>query len=244
MSLSRLRLIPSALALAAVAVLAVGCSSTPGASAPTSTSGAGSAPGTPTERGADDVAAAWLDDGRMIAIVTWGSSTPDCQPQQAEATADGQTIEVTLDNPTDTVKECNADLGPRAVLAAVPAGVDVTKDVTAKVTWGDVARDVPLSPLKAAPRGQGEQQPSAGWFDDTGIVLLTYGSSTCPPLPETVLESNDEISVGFATIDRICTMDFAPRTTAITLSSARTGDGPYTLRLQGDDLDGEVAVIG
>jgi len=241
MSLSRLRLIPSALALAAAALLTAGCGAGPASPAPTSTGGADAVvPG--SERTVTDIEAGWLDGGRMIAVVTWGSSTPTCRPAQSDALADGQTVMITLTDPEEASEGCDSDLVPRATIVMVPEGVDVTQDVELEVSYGDIRGDADLEGLDAAPQGTGEQQSSAGWFDDDGIVLLTWGSSSCPPAPEQVVQAKDQISVSFASDDRVCTMDFAPRATVIMLSTPRIGDGPFTLRMQGDNLDGEVTV--
>lgn len=247
MSLSRVRLIPSALALAAVTLLAAGCTTTPASPAPTSTAGSPSstagadAGATPVERMADDVEAAWLDDGRMIGLVTWGSSS--CRPHVEDVMADGQSVAVTVAD--EKQQACTEDLAPRAVAVTVPEGVDVTKDVDLLVTYSDLEADADLDGLDAAPQGMGEQQPSAGWFEDDGIVLLTYGSSSCPPIVSDVEMTDAGAAVTFsADADRVCTMDFAPRATVITLTGEHDDDAPFTLTLIGDNLDGEVAVLG
>lgn len=249
MSLLRRRLIPSVLALAAVALSAAGCAASPASPAPTSTAGdptstAGPDDSSPTfDRTADDVEAAWLDSGRMIGIVTWGSST--CRPHVEDVQADGQSVAVALADPD--AMACTDDLGPRAVVAMLPEGVDVTKDVDLRVTYGDLSADVDLDGLDAAPQGAGDQQPSAGWFDDDGIVLLTWGSSSCPPVVQDVAMTDAGATVkfnDFETADRICTMDFAPRATVITLPEEHDDDAPFTLTLVGDNLDGEVPVRG
>lgn len=245
MSLLRLRLIPSALALAAVALLAAGCSTTPASPPPTSTGGTdATAPSQSGDASGEDVEAAWLAGGATIGIVTWGSSSKDCQPSQAEVKADGQTLQVTLKDRADGKTPCTADFGPRAIAFPVPAGVDVTKDVDVNVTYGELRADADLDALPSPPSDTGMGQPSAGWFDEQGILLMTYGSSSCPPMPEQVLQTKDQISVSFATIDRVCTMDMAPRVTVIQLPQEREGDGPFTLTLSGDHLDAEVPVIG
>lgn len=248
MTSSPSRVIPITLTLAAVAVLSAGCSTTPSSPAPTSTSsqdGSSAAPVAPDDRGGSDVEAAWLAGGASIGLVTWGSSSADCQPRQAEATADGQTVQVTLTDASDESTACTADLAPRATAFPVPDGVDVTKDVEVRVTYGELKADADLDALDAAPGGADQDhQSSAGWFDDDGIVLLTYGSSTCPPVPQQVLQSKDQISVSFAVVDRECTMDLAPRATVIQLSEEAEGDGPFTLTLTGDNLDATIPVIG
>lgn len=73
-----------------------------------------------------DLDAAWLDDGRMVAIVTTGSST--CIPEAGDITADGQSVSVTLDE-GDPNQACTADLVARASIAMLPAGVVQTQDV-------------------------------------------------------------------------------------------------------------------
>jgi len=237
-------LLPSALALAAVALLSAGCTTTPASPAPTSTSGSDAgAPG--LERTADDVEAAWLDDGRAIGIVTWGSSTRTCQPAVSGTDAEGQRVTLTLEDPAEAAEGCDTDLGPRAVIVPVPDGVDVTKDVDLQVTHGDLTADIDLDGLDAAPQGASEQQASAGWFEDDGIVLLTYGSSSCPPVVQDLEMTDTGATVTFSAVaDRVCTMDFAPRATVITLPEERDGDASFTLTLVGDNLDGEVAVAG
>lgn len=249
MSLLRRRLIPSALALAAVVLSAAGCAASPASPAPTSTAGSpsssvGSDDGaSPAERSADDIEAAWLDDGRAIGLVTWGSST--CRPHVEDVQTDGQSIAVTMGDSDQ--QACTNDLVPRAVLAMLPEGVDVTKDIDVRVTHGDRTADVDLDGLDAAPQGAGDQQPSAGWFDDGGIVLLTWGSSSCPPVVQDVAMTDAGATVtfnDFETADRVCTMDFAPRATAITLPEEHDDDAPFTLTLVGDNLDGEVPVRG
>ncbi|MGB3375229.1 MAG: hypothetical protein WBA87_08830, partial [Microbacterium sp.] len=171
MSISRRRLLPSVLALAAVALLSAGCGTGPASPGPTSTGGP-DAGGPASERTVNDIEAAWLDDGRMIAVVTWGSSTPTCRPAQAEAVADEQAVTITLTDPKEAAEGCDSDLVPRATIVMVPEGVDVAQDVELEVTYSDVRDDTDLDGLDAAPQGLGEQQPSAGWFDDEGIVLL------------------------------------------------------------------------
>lgn len=247
MSLSRLRrLLPSALAFAAVTLLAAGCANGPASPAPTSSAGdpsgtAGSDAGSPFDRNGQDVEAAWLDDGRMISVVTWGSSS--CRPHIEDVQAEGQSVTVTMAD--EDAQACTEDLVPRAVLAMLPEGVDVTEDVEVRVVYGDLTADVDLDGLDAAPQGQSEGQPSAGWFDDDGIVLLTYGSSSCTPVVDDVKMTDAGATVTFAEVaDRVCTMDFAPRATVITLLDEHDDDAPFTLTLVGDHLDGEVAVAG
>ncbi|UNK70380.1 hypothetical protein [Microbacterium sp. H1-D42] len=244
MSPSRLRALPTAIALAAVALLATGCASSPASPAPTS--GADSAPASHDHADVmpDHLDAAWLDDGRAIGIVTWGSSTPACRPAQVDATADGQTITVTLTGSPEASKGCDADLGPRADMIGVPEGVDVTKDVAVKVEGGTASETLRLSALEERPDGTGAQGASAGWFGDDGIVLLTWGSSSCVPEVGDVRMSDAGATVTLGTTTDMCTMDYAPRVTPILLPEPADRGAPFELTLVGGNLDGTVAVIG
>ncbi|UJP09111.1 hypothetical protein L2X99_11650 [Microbacterium sp. KUDC0406] len=208
--------------------------SSPASSAPAPTSSAGgSAPD-----GAD-VEVAWLDGGRSFAVVTWGSST--CVPQTESTTASGQELTVTLLDPEE--KACTKDLVPRASLSVIPEGVDVTQDVDVTVVNGDLTGDADLDALPAAPSGPTDMQPSAGWFDDQGIVLLTWGSSSCPPVVSGVEQNDGGATVTFAEEDRVCTMDMAPRVTVVGVQEPADDDAPFTLTLSGGNLTGTVEVM-
>lgn len=243
---SPLRLVVSASALAAAAVLVAGCAAGPGSTAPTSTS----TPDAPTTPGAadsddfDDIEAAWLDDGRMFAVVTWGSSS--CVPVVDTVTAEGQTVTVSLVDAFGEDGVCTDDLNARASAAATPEGVDPTQDVELIVTYDDVTDDAELegnAQLTAAPGSPTSFEPSAGWFDDKGLVLLTWGSSSCPPILESIEESVSAATVTFQTGDGVCTMDMAPRATTVTFSEDVEQDG-FELTLAGGGLDGTVRVLG
>ncbi|MGB3374528.1 MAG: hypothetical protein WBA87_05255, partial [Microbacterium sp.] len=72
-----------------------------------------------------------------------------------------------------------------------------------------------------------------------------WGSSTCPPVVSDLEMTDAGATVTFsAEADRVCTMDFAPRATVITLPGGRDDDAPFTLTLVGDNLDSEVVVRG
>lgn len=240
------RLVTSAAALFAASILVAGCTASPGGSEPTSTSTPGDK--SPVDNGdehdLDDIEAAWLDGGRQFAVVTWGSST--CVPGIPEISADGQTVNVTLDDAVHDASPCTKDLAPRATTGAVPAGVDPTKDVRLVVTYGDVTDDVDLegnAALTGVPGSPTDSAPSAGWFDDEGVVLLTWGSSGCPPIVENVDEQAGGATVTFATEDRVCTMDIAPRVTVLGFSGDVEDDSDFVLTLVGDNLDGTVNVL-
>lgn len=250
---SSLRLAVSASALLASALLVVGCASTPGSTPdssvpPTSGTDDTSAPSTAPDAGTgidDDIEAAWLDDGRMFAVMTWGSST--CVPTPTDVTADGQTVTVMLSE-GDANQACTADFAPRASIAALPEGVDPTQDVELIVTLGSITDDVDLdgnAALTGIPGESTDFAPSAGWFDDSALVLLTWGSSSCPPVIDSVEASGAAGTVTFVTEDRACTMDMAPRGTLIDFGDQLDDDADdaFVLTLVGDNLDATVNVL-
>ncbi|MGX1584525.1 hypothetical protein ACWH95_08165 [Microbacterium sp. NPDC055502] len=243
------RLLLVASSALAAALLLAGCTVGPGNTAPNSTSEPSSGPG--NAGGGDDsgdLEGALLDDGRMFAVVSWGSST--CLPQVDQVSAEGQTVSVTLVEPEGdgaTEKACTADLAPRASVGALPEGVDPTKDITLQVTYGDVSDDIDLDgdpDATGAPGDPTSYEPSAGWFDDGGLVLLTWGSSGCPPVVESAEGSGSAGTVTFVTDDtQVCTMDMAPRATVIEFPEDDVDDdAPFTLTLVGGGLDGTVQV--
>lgn len=237
---SALRPLASVVAVFAAALLVAGCTAGPGSETPTSSP----APSAGNVDDQNDMEAALLDDGRMFAVITLGSST--CVPQVDQVTAEGQTVTVTLVDP-DESKPCTKDLAPRASLGELPEGVDPTKDITLNVTYGDLTDDVDIDGDPAAtgtPGTSTEFQPSAGWFDDGGLVLLTWGSSTCLPVVESLEGSGNAGTATFVTDEgQVCTMDMVPRATMLTFGEDTVDDdAPFTLTLVGGGLDGTVEV--
>ncbi|MFF1540536.1 hypothetical protein ACFVWL_10685 [Microbacterium sp. NPDC058269] len=239
---SALRPLASVIGVAAAALLIVGCTAGPGAQSPTS-SPAPSAGGVDDQ---NDIEAALLDDGRMFAVVTVGSST--CVPQVDQVTAEGQTVTVTLVDPEgESAKPCTKDLAPRASIGAFPEGVDPTADITLNVTYGEITDDVDLDGDPAAtgtPGSATEYLPSAGWFDDGGLVLLTWGSSSCAPVVESLEGSGNAGTATFVTdAEQVCTMDMAPRATLLSFGDDTVDDdATFALTLVGGGLDGTVEV--
>ena len=222
-----------AAALVLSTLMLAGCATTPPVPAAPS--------GTPTpEEPAMQLAATWLDAGRMIGLVTWGSTS--CVPTAGEATADGQEITVTLVDPQ--AEACTADLAPRASEVAVPAGVDPTQPVTVHLTYLDQTADLTLAGdqrLSGTPGEPTDYQSTAGWYDDNGIVLLTWGSSTCRPIVSDLEETADALTVTFAAQDGPCTMDMAPRTTMLYVEQAGRD---RELTLVGDNLNATIPILG
>lgn len=237
--------IRTALAIAALAASATfalaGCAALEPVSPPLPTADATSSPAPST-----DPSAAWLDGGRGIGLVTFGSSSLACTPAAQDVSADGQTITVTLADP-DPNAACTMDFAPRATFVAVPESVDPTKDVTVLFDGGGFQGRLPLaggSGLRTG--GSSDGKPSAGWFSDNGILLLTWGSSTCRPVVSDLVEDQDGkgATVTFQTdATQVCTMDFVPRITVLGVNAPADPAG-YALTLKGDHLDGKVTVIG
>lgn len=236
-----------ALSALAVALLTAGAL----AGCATATNGAGS--GTPSDSSAPDVElgtdleldAAWLDGGRMIGLVSEGSST--CIPTAGDASFANGVIEVAFVEPeADAV--CTRDLVPRVTLVATPEGVDPTQDVEIRVTGDGYAGDTDLDGVAGlAVGGETDYQPSAGWADDDDLVILTWGSSSCVPVIESVqATSATEVTVTFVTppADQVCTMDIGPRG-VVTQVADLNDDGETFVILQGAEFDNvRVPIIG
>ncbi|HAQ59938.1 MAG TPA: hypothetical protein DCR63_05980, partial [Microbacterium sp.] len=220
----RLLALPVALLLAGGAL--AGCASNP-ASAPSSTPTTGDS----TEV---EIDAAWLDDGRIIGLVTTGSST--CIPAADEATlqADGS-LAVTLVEP-DADTPCTRDLVPRVTLVEVPESVDPADDLVITVTGDGYSGSTDLDSVDGLAGGMTEYLPSAGWTDTDGqFVLLTWGSSSCAPVTADVTASGPaEVTVTFETppADQVCTMDMAPRATVAVVDGLEE-DSDVSLLLAG-----------
>lgn len=223
--------IASVAAVFAALLLATGCSSS-----------GGPQPDAP-DSGALEVEAAWLDGGRAVAVVTRGSST--CVPTVADVTAKGQRVMVELEQAaTDAV--CTADYTARASLVTLPKGVTPAEDLTLEVTLGGASGRAELTgsaALDGVPGEPTEYQPSAGWFDDTGLVLLTWGSSSCPPVIDSAEANGGAGTVVFVTEDRLCTMDMGPRTTLVEFGDLeRSATDNFVLTLVGDGFDAQIPV--
>ncbi len=217
--------IAAASALALFAALALtGCATTPGGgTAGPSDPSAQTAPPSDAQTGEDsELDAAWLSGGQGIGLVTWGSST--CLPTVGEVTAAGQTVTVELVDPQDRM--CTRDYVPRASYVALPAGVDATQQVEIAVTGGTYRGGTGLDALaEAVPPvtdGEADFAASAGWFGDGGIVLLTYGSSSCPPVFASVEVAGAEVQASIAEppADQVCTADYAPQLSVLQVEAS------------------------
>ncbi len=164
----------SALGAGAVALLVLaGCTATP--ASPESSSSV-TADGSVSEV---EVDATWLDDGRMIGIITYGSST--CVPVVEDAALqDNGTFAVILaDADTDAV--CTTDMVPRVTLVEALPDMDPAVDVEITVAGDGFTGDTELDGVQGLDptNTASEYAPSAGWIDeDDAFVLVTWGSST------------------------------------------------------------------
>ncbi|GAA1953714.1 hypothetical protein [Microbacterium deminutum] len=185
-----------------------------------------------------DLGAAWLDDGRMIGLVTLGSST--CVPQADQVQLADDVLHVTLAKP-DTTQACTRDLVPRATLVTVPKDVDPEKNLQIEVTGDNYFGRVELDGVAGlAPGGATDYLPSAGWATAKGqFVILTWGSSTCIPVIQDVAATGPaEVKVTYQTPpeNQVCTMDMTPRA-AVTAVNALQDDTGVQLILTGDEFD-------
>jgi len=192
-----------------------------------------------------EIDAAWLNGGTMIGLVSYGSSTCVPMADTVEVLDDG-TLSVTLAEPeTDT--PCTMDFVPRVTLVDVPADVDASKDLKVQVEGDGFTATAELDGVDVG-EAPDEYGPSAGWTgEDDTFVILTWGSSGCPPVIESVEPTGPtEVTVTFMTppADQACTMDMAPRATVANVSGLE-GDGPTDLVLTGAEFDGaHVMILG
>lgn len=237
--------VTAALSALAAVLLFTGCTVGPGGVGGESTSLPSSGP-VDSSDDFDDMEGAVLDDGRMFAVVTWGSSS--CVPSVGDVSADGQTVSVTVVDSDDADQVCTADMAQRASIGALPEGVDPTKDITLQVSYGEVSDEVDIdgdAAFAATPGSSTDYLPSASWIDDESLVLLTWGSSGCPPVVESLEGSASTGTVTFVTDDeQVCTMDMAPRATLLAFDDDAIDDEAFMLTLVGGGLDGTVDVRG
>lgn len=198
-------------------VLLAGCATGAG-----TTPGGGGAGATPAAS-ADPVelraAAAWLDGGRSLGLVTWGSSS--CVPHVSEVRHDERGLEIELaKRPGDDI--CTEDYGARGLAVPLPESVDPAQPLDVRISGEPGAASFVLAAASGLdPVEPGSGAPSAGWTDEPGtLALLTWGSSSCPPLVQDAApKASGEIEVVFAEepADRVCTKDFAPRVSVLSI---------------------------
>jgi hypothetical protein len=201
----------------------------------------------PSETAAEEVAvdAAWLDGGASVAVLLEGSST--CVPMADDVRyADGVLSVSMLEPSSDTA--CTRDLVLRGVPVALPADVDPTQDLRIDVVGDGYTGTTDLAGAEGATPGAGAEEgtPSAGWASAAGtFALLTYGSSSCrPQVQDAAVAAPGQIAVTFATppADQVCTADYAPRVTVVTVADVETGTA-YSASLTGEGFEATPVVI-
>ena len=236
----------SLIVAAGIALLAAGlltACATPAGSGGASTPSA--SPGGSGQTTEIEVDAAWLDGGRMIGLVTEGSST--CVPTAGDVSYENGVLEVELVDPAaDTA--CTRDLVPRVTLVGLPEGVDPSQELEIRVTGEGIHGDTDLDGASGlTPGAETDYMPSAGWTGDDGeFVILTWGSSTCVPTVESATAAGTEVTVTFATpaADRACTMDMVPRGTVVQVDGVDDESGAFAI-LTGAEFDNvRIPIIG
>lgn len=228
---------------------ALAACATPTASSP---SAEPTATSTPSDSGSGsggegEIDAAWLDGGRLIGLVTYGSS--GCVPLAEDAKLNGSVLEVTLAEPEDATA-CTADYAPRVTLVGVPEGVDPSEDLEIVVSGADVDGDTELEGVDGLTGGgETDYLPSAGWTDiDDTFVLLTWGSSSCAPVIQDAAASGPaEVTVTFVTppADQVCTMDMAPRALVVTVADLEDDDDVTAILTGTPEFDNvRVSILG
>jgi len=238
----------SVLGIAALAAgLLAGCATTPGGDLP-DVDGETLTPDTGTTVPTDgDIEAAWLDGGRLIGIVTYGSST--CVPVVDTATLNGDVIDVTFVEP-DPNTPCTADYAPRVSIAGTPEGVDPTQDIEIRVSGDGQSDDTDLDGVPGlVAGGSTDYLPSAGWTGEDGqFIMLTWGSSTCVPMVESVEASGPtEVTVVIASpaTDQVCTMDMVPRAAVLAVTGIDDDSANVEMVLTGGEFaDVRVPIVG
>lgn len=241
------RLLPALAALALAGLALAGCAT---GDVEESAPPAGDPAGQTMPEGSGDVEvdAAWLAGGSMIAVITYGSSTPGCQPTLDGSVLDDGVLVVSLVPAEESV--CDGDLVPRGILVETPSGIDPADGLAVQVSVSDTFAEATLAPYAG---GEAEDYaPSAGWAGDDRIAILTWGSSSCAPAVEkTTVVSPTEVAVTFATprADQVCTMDMAPRVAVATVTGEVSRDatlslGGITTGSPGDDAPGAAIPIG
>lgn len=183
-----------------------------------------------------DLDAAWLDGGRMVGLVTQGSST--CVPPAEGQYADG-VLQVTLTD--DAEGPCTADFAPRVSLVAVPDDVDPSAGLAIEVSGAGYGGEVTLLGVAGlAFESPSEQVPSAGWSTAEGtFVVLLWGSSGCPEYVTSAEVTGDAAitaSLSGVPADKVCTADIAPNA-QIAVVDGLGGVPDVALTLTGPDME-------
>jgi hypothetical protein len=228
-------------ALALVSIALAGCA-TPSGASPSDSPAAQQ-----TIQPDPDLGAAWLDSGRMVGLVTLGSST--CVPGIAdEAHYTDGVLHVELAAPPSD-KPCTRDLVPRATLVDVPKDVDPGENLQIEVTGDDYFGVVELDGVPGLdPSGETDYEPSAGWATVEGqFVILTWGSSTCIPAIEDVAATGPaQVTVTYVTppTDQVCTMDMVAQGAVTAVNDLEEDSDVVAILTKGGFLGVKVPIYG
>lgn len=228
------RRVASLAALAGVLLALTACATPAG-----SGSGDQTPEASPSESGVSgELEAAWLDGGRMVGLVTSGSST--CLPTVSDVALEANVLTVALAD-VEPDQPCTRDYVPRLTLVQLPEGVDPAQNLRIATT-GAYVGETELDGVEGlAGGGETDYLPSAGWTDTDGqFALVTWGSSGCPPVVEDVAATGPtEITLTFKAppADQICTADMGPRGTLASVTGLESDVG-VELVLAGDGFDG------
>jgi hypothetical protein len=226
---------PVALAALVASVLVIGaslagCSSSSGGTAQT-------AEPAETDSGViTELDAAWLDGGRMIGLITQGSST--CIPTAEDVSYADGVLQVNLVDDAEGV--CTADFAPRVSLVAVPDDVDASENLAIEVTGGYTG-EVTLPGVEGLVfESTSDQTPSAGWTTTGGtFIVLLWGSSGCPEAITTAEITGDAaitVSLSGVPADKACTAYIAPNG-QITVVDGLGGVADVVLTLTGPAME-------
>src|SRR5690606_9896809 len=144
---------------------------------------------------------------------------------------------------------CTMDYVAQATYVALPEGVDPHEDLTITLT-GALSGTTMLDggdELAGTPGESTDFAPSAGWFDETGFVVLTWGSSSCAPSLASVEATGEHaLTLTFADLpeDQACTMDMAPRVAVAAVPEGFGHDDDVTLTLDGAGISGTTTILG
>ena len=185
-----------------------------------------------------ELEAAWLAGGNVIALVTWGSS--NCIPTPSAVNAVGvNEMSIALE-PVPADRPCTRDYMPQVNVIDVPTDLDRQDPVTVKVKYLDAESTAQLAALDDYVPNEGiEFENSAGWASEDAAVLVTYGSSSCQPVIESVgRDADGNVSLKFVDGDpnQPCTSDLAPRFTYIGGIPAGETTG-VSLLINGDNFE-------
>ncbi|MGF0115450.1 hypothetical protein ACQFYA_03870 [Promicromonospora sp. Marseille-Q5078] len=124
-----------------------------------------------------------------------------------------------------------ASSGPSTPPASPSASPSPSGEVTGAPAPGEHVRGLP-----EGAEGTFDSPAGAAWSPTPGVLLVvTYGSSTCPRLAEAEAgwaDGQEALDVGMVEPDPgPCTMDYTPTTSAVAVPSDADAGAPVTVRL-------------